>query len=271
MKKLIYLFLVLAMISCSNDDDSGNGDSNGNTNEDYFPLTQNNSWEYNVNTTNDQGNPPTTSTDIITVAGTTTINNNVYYDLDANAEATGTMTALLTENHIREAEGKYHMEGEVSLALSAIGGQDILIELNDIVILDQGATVGSVLGTVTGTSTQTIQNFDVTIDYTLRTVQQGTSPSHSVNDGALVYDNVIASQIIVEVSASTVFNNIPITILSSQDILTIDNFYAQNIGLVDSDTVFTYTLNQLPIDLGVPTTATSTTTQELNTYTIVSE
>lgn len=268
MKKIVYLFLLLAIISCSNDDDSSNGDSNGNVNEDYFPLTENNSWEYNVTTTNDQGNPPTTSTDIITVAGTSTINNNLYYDLDANAGATGTMTTLLTENFVRTADGKYHMEGEVSLELSAIGGEDILIELNDIVILDQGATVGSVLGTVTGTSTQVIQNFDVTIDYTLRTVQQGTFSSHSVNNGAIVYNDVIASQIIIEVSASTVYNNIPISILSNQDILTIDNFYAQNIGLIDSDAVFSYTLNQLPIDLGVPTTATSTTTQELNTYTI---
>ena len=282
MKKFIYLFLLVIAFGCSGDDDgmgngdgngdgSGDGDSNGTTFENYFPLTQNNSWEYNVNTTDDQGTPPTTSTDVITAVGTTMINNLTYFDLDANAEATGTMTGLLTENFIRKNEGKYHMEGEILLELSALGGQDVSIALNDLLILDESATSGSILGTVSGTTTQTIQTFDVTIDYELRTVQQGTFATHSVDNGAITYDNVIKSQIIVEATVSTVISSIPVTILPSQDVLTIDNYYAKDIGLVDSNSVFTYTLNQLPIDLGIPDSVTSTTTQELSTYTVANE
>ena len=218
MKKFIYLFLLVIAFGCSGDDDgmgngdgngdgSGDGDSNGTTFENYFPLTQNNSWEYNVNTTDDQGTRPTTSTDVITAVGTTMINNLTYFDLDANAEATGTMTGLLTENFIRKNEGKYHMEGEILLELSALGGQDVSIALNDLLILDESATSGSILGTVSGTTTQTIQTFDVTIDYELRTVQQGTFATHSVDNGAITYDNVIKSQIIVEATVGTVISS----------------------------------------------------------------
>ncbi|NQY06506.1 MAG: hypothetical protein HRT68_10070, partial [Flavobacteriaceae bacterium] len=101
-------------------------------------------------------------------------------------------------------------------------------------------------------------------------VQGQSLASHSVNDGADIYNDILKSKFIINITVTATIDPIPIpiTVLPAQDLLTIDNFYANNIGLVDSDTVFRYDLNDLPVDLGIPDNVTTTTTQEITDYTV---
>jgi hypothetical protein len=283
---LLLIFSALSFIGCSGDDDTnsgttngdnsgdGNGDGNGDntpTFENFLPLTIANFWRYDVNTTDDQGTPPSTSTDEITTTGTTTIGTLTYFTHEANADATGTMTGLLTQNVVRNDAGKYHMDGELVIPLGQLGGDDVVITLNDALFLDESASDGAILSTQSGTITQTIQTLPMTIEYTLETVQQEALSSHMVAGDAIIYNDILKSQIILRLSVATEIAGFPITVLAEQDVLTIDNFYANAIGLVDSDSVFTYTLNTLPVDIGIPDTVTTTTTQELTDYTVSTE
>jgi len=237
----------------------------------YLSFALNNNWIYDV-TTDDGTNPATNSVDDIIVDETSTINTKEYYGMTASAGSTGIMSQLFDQNFFRVENGVSYMQGEFTLPLSNFGGTDISINLDDAKLIDETKTNGTVLTTLSDVTAQTIGGFDLDITYTFKTVQRETLASHTV--GSETYNDIIKSDIVLSIKVTTEVNiGVPlvVTILDTQDILTINNFYANNIGLVDSDTVFTYTLEDLSgfgITLPFPDTATITTAQEISAYTI---
>jgi len=237
----------------------------------YMAFALDNNWTYDV-TTDDGTNPATNTVDEITVDETTTINTYEYYGMAASAGSTGTMSQLFDQNFFRVDNGVTYMQGEFTLPLSNFGGTDISIILDDAKLIDETKANGTILTSQSDVTAQTIGGFDLDITYTLKTVQRETLTSHTV--GLETYSDIIKSDIVLSIKVTTEINiGVPIvvTILDTQDILTINNFYADNIGLVDSDTVFTYTLEDLSgfgITLPFPDTATVTTAQEITAYTI---
>jgi len=237
----------------------------------YLSLALNNNWIYDV-TTDDGTNPVTNSVDDITVDETTTINTMEYYGMTSSVGSTGVMSQLFDQNYFRVENGISYMQGVFTLPLSNFGGTDISINLDDAQLIDETKANGTILTSQSDVTAQTIGGFDLDITYTLKTVQRETLASHTV--GSETYNDIIKSDIILSVKVTTEINiGVPlvVTLLDTQDLLTINNFYANNIGLVDSDTVFTYTLEDLsafPITIPFPETATITTTQEITAYTI---
>ena len=64
---------------------------------------------------------------------------------------------------------------------------------------------------------------------------------------------------------------IVVTLLDTQDVLTINNYYADGIGLIDSNAIFTYQLEDLsalPVTIPIPETATITTIQKITAFTV---
>jgi len=301
---LLSLFIATAIISCSSDDDGatedcestlwyqdldsdglGNPDvsisscdqpdgyvSNNNDTDDsnselaiYLPFTIGNTWTYDVSTDNGTP-PPTTSTDIITVDGNVTINTKEYADLSMSLGSTGTMSSMLDQNNFRNENGVSYMQGDFTFPLSQLGGTDIVISLNDAKIIDLNAAIGTVLTTIDDTTSQTVGGLDLDITYSLKTVQQETLASHTVN--SVVYNNVVVSDIIISATATTNII-IDVTVLPTQDIYVIRNYYADGIGLIDSDATFSYELIEIPGQtLPIPTTGSAVTTQEITSYTI---
>jgi len=300
---LFTLFIALTIVSCSSDDDStvpctetlwyadtdsdGLGDPNvsissctqpdgyvinNNDNDDlntvlpvYTPFTIGSTWTYDVST--DTGTPPvTTSTDIITADGNVTINTKEYTDLSMSAGSTGTMSSMLDQNNFRNENGISFMHGDFTFPLSQLGGTDIVISLDDAKIIDLNASTGTVLTTINDTTNQTVGGLDLAITYTLKTVQQETLANHTVN--SVVYNNVVVSDIIISASATTNIV-IDVTLLPIQDVYVIRNYYADGIGLIDSNATFSYELIEIPGQtLPIPTTGSAVTTQKITTYTI---
>lgn len=269
LKKVNY-FLALCVLtslffSCS-DDDTTTTESENPTNYTLLPFSIGSTWTYDVST-DDGTNPPTTSEDEITVNGNITINSMEYTDFTATPGFTGTMTTLLDQNNFRTANGVYYMHGDFTFPLSQLGGTDIVVQLNDAKLIDQNQTNGTTLTTETGSTTQNIGGYDIIIDYTLTTIQKETLSNYSANNQD--YTNVVASDIVVAATVSIDLGFITQTILPTQNVYVIHNYYADGIGLIDSEATFTYEIANIPgVSLPIPSTATIVTTQQLATYTI---
>jgi len=261
---LFILFIATTIISCSSDD-SPLTIPQTVTPTDYnvLPLTVGNNWTYDVST--DTGTPPaTTSTDVITADGTVMIDSKEYTDMSMSVGSTGTMSTLLDQNNYRSDAGITYMNGDFTFPLSQLGGSDIVILLDDAKMIDQNVAPGTEMSVENGTTNQTVGGIDLDITYTLRTVQQETLANHTV-DGQ-TFDNVVVSDIIIRATATTV--GIPLTILPSQDIYVIKNYYADGIGLIDSNATFSYELVDIGQTLPIPLTGSAITTQQITTYTV---
>ncbi|PHS07968.1 MAG: hypothetical protein COA88_07605 [Kordia sp.] len=308
--KLFILFIAVTIFSCSSDDDAssctetlwyadadsdGLGDPNvsissctqpdgyvSNSDDDfdgiiadvihnYFTLSLGNEWVYDV-TTDDGTNPPTDTVDEILVDETTIIDTNEYFGMSSSAGSSGVMTQLYDQNYFRAQNGITYMKGDFTLPLSAFGGTDIVINLDDTKLIDESKSAGTILSTQSGDTTQNIGGFDLDITYTFKTVQQGTLATHTV--GSETFNDIIKSDIVLSIKVTTEINvGVPITItlIDTQDVLTINNYYAANIGLIDSKSTTTYTLEDLsalPVTIPIPETATIITDQEITSYTI---
>jgi len=266
---LFILFIATTIISCSSDETFiPLAPGHVATNYNLLPLTVNNSWTYDVNT--DTGTPPVTnSTDIITADGTVIIDSKEYTDMSMSAGSTGIMSTMLDQNNLRNEGGITYMNGNFNFPLSQLGGSDIIIALDDTKIIDQNVADGTTLSTINGTTNQTIATFDLAITYTLTTIQREELTSHTVNSET--YNNVIASDIIISATVTTNVGGLNFTLLPQQDVYVIKNYYADGIGLIDSNANFTYNLadlSALPVTIPIPETATVITTQQITAHTI---
>ncbi|MGB1270022.1 MAG: hypothetical protein ACPG45_09810 [Flavobacteriaceae bacterium] len=268
---LILIIITGALFSCSSDDVSDSEASMPESTAVYLPLTLTNDWTYDV-TTDDNTNPTTSTTDVITVDESTIINTREYYGMSSSTGSSGTMTQLFDQNYFRSEAGVFYTDGNFTLPLSNFGGTDIVISLNEAKLIDDNEANGTVLEQQSGITTQNIGGYDLDVEYTFKTVQRETLTNHTVETE--VYNDIVKSDIILSIKVSTTINigvPIDITLLDTQDVLTITNFYANGIGLIDSTALFTYQLEDLsalPVTLPIPDTATITTIQKINNYTL---
>ena len=268
---LILIIITGALFSCSSDDVSDSEASMPESTAVYLPLTLTNDWTYDV-TTDDNTNPTTSTTDVITVDESTIINTREYYGMSSSTGSSGTMTQLFDQNYFRSEAGVFYTDGNFTLPLSNFGGTDIVISLNEAKLIDDNEANGTVLEQQSGITTQNIGGYDLDVEYTFKTIQRESLTNHTVETE--VYNDIVKSDIILSIKVSTTINigvPIDITLLDTQDVLTITNFYANGIGLIDSTALFTYQLEDLsalPVTLPIPDTATITTIQKINNYTL---
>ena len=260
MKKITYLLIALVIVSCSSDDDNGSNPSGETYN--YFPLTQNTYWTYD--TESEQAGP---ARDSLYVSGVEEINGVVNTVLGAQEPTSGFMTALLSQSLVRATNTSLLLNGELG-APPVEGFPEITIPLVDVKLYDSEAAVGEVLNEVSGEIEQTVQDIPLVIGYTIKTIQKET-----FENGYGGFSQVISSDLIVNLSINAVidFNGFPITIpiMQAQDVITVTNYYADEIGLIDSDTLIEYQLEDLSglgIELPFPEQDSQTATQVIDIY-----
>lgn len=258
-KLVAFLWLAIASVSCSSDDDSS-----GTTAVNYYPLTSGNSWNYEV-----EGE--TVQTDVLTVGDDVTINGKTYKKMLTETTPTGMYCTFLNNNGLRKNDNKVLLSGAITfdLGLSA----PFEFQLDDFVILKENATSNETLSTKTGTINQDFDGIPVTIDYTLKTVGVESLPTYTTTRSE-VYTDVkkvkftISLKVVAVVSIPGSPIPLNVTILNTQDVVTANQFYAKEIGMVYAENVISYNLaiNPDDFDLPIPQSATQTQKEFLTTY-----
>jgi hypothetical protein len=256
--------LTLGLISCGDDDTT----PNSNNTAAYFPLSSNSSWSY-TNESEDQN-----SQDNMFVVGTQQENGVQYTNLDTQElNSGGFMVALLTQNLVRNDTGKLIVNGTFG-GVPIEGFPDISIPLNNAVLFDPNALNGTQLNIISGSFEQTIMDFPIIIEYTSITTQEQVLPSYTTD--TQTYTDVIQSNIVLNLEISTEVQvggtTLSLPILSSQDVLVVENYYAANIGLVFSKETVDYALEDLSgipgLEIPLPEQNTSVSTATLTSFEI---
>ncbi|WP_375239257.1 hypothetical protein [Aurantibacter sp.] len=278
-------FLVLILSACSSDDsidsnDNNGGETNNNGSQqteitgDFFPLTQDNEWNYNVVNTDNDTTDETESTDVLKVesvlgdAYTLSVNN--------GGVANGTMNSILTSGELTATDTQLTATGSLEFPIDGVS--DLSIDFTNAKFYDTTANLNSTIHNQSGTLNETIQTIPLTINYDLSSTQLDNLETYTVND--VTYTNVTKAKIELDLEVkATITVVIPITlsIIDNQNVLDITAYYADGVGLIyaEADTQFEMNattiaqLQQAGIDLsGIPTSLSVTNTQTIDTYTV---
>lgn len=228
----------------------------------YLPIAIGDYWTYNV-TTNAQ-----TQRDSLYISNDTTINAKTYKKFKTKNAPIGFFSNSLNKNGLRKENRSLLLTG--TLALDFGVGVLINLSVTDFVIFNENATNNQQLGTVTGTINQTVQTYPLVIDYTLKSIAIETLPTYSSN--GRVYSDVKRVKTILNAKITTTVSvsGFPITatILSPQDVVVSNQYYAKNIGMVHTNTLINYQLNSIPggITLPIPSTGSQTQDEFLDVY-----
>ena len=272
-KYLFYFLVSFAIISCSDDDNNDAEETISN----HFPLTVGNSWAYNNETTYQDG-ASTNSQETLTVESTSEEQGVTYYKLesDASINEKGFFTGILTAGSLIMADNQLIYNGELSVDLSGFGLDldNLSIPLNNIIVFDAEANSGENLTQINDVITRNVNLPQVgtvpfTIEYNLRTVQNEFLNSYTVNEEE--FQDVLSAGIIVNLEISVSLSGFQIPILQSQDAIQMTNYYADNVGLIKSETSINYDFEELnfPNIPSIPDFSMEET-QEIETY-IVAE
>jgi len=273
--KFFFLALLsVVFIGCSSDDSDNPDDSASISN--HFPLNTDNSWTYNNQTTNQNGNS-TSSQETITVASSSEMQGVTYYTLasDASPMEQGFVTGLLTNGELTAAESQLIFDGEYNIPLSDLGlagAENLSIPLANIILYDIDANTGDILTENDNQLTQNlpvpgIGEFPFTFEYTITSTQSDFLESYTV--GEETYNDVISATVVLELEVHTNVG-VNITVLAPQDAIQITNYYANNVGLIYSNTDVHYQFE----DINLPTFPVIDDiqfnyTQELDSYIVI--
>lgn len=267
MKKIATLFLVpLFLISCSNDSST----EEVQVEPFSIPLETDNYWTYDVS-----DNSMNSFRDSLYVGNDTIIGSKTYKKMKVKDNiAFGFFSSSLRNNGVRVSGNKLFLSGDLSLNTGQNSPINLDLTLDDFIIFDADAPLGENPSTRTGTIQEVINGYPLLINYTLKSVGGQYFANYTSPNGD-EYSNVRSGKIILSASISTtqVISGFPITIqvLPQQDVLVSEQFVAENIGVVHTNTVTSYTLNSsLPSEivdqLGIPSTNTITQNEFLDTY-----
>ena len=283
MKKPIQYFVILLVsaltFSCSSDDSNG-GQSEPLTG-DFFPSILDNIWTYDVNNAS-TSNPELNfdETDVVSVSSV----NGDSYTLEVNngaAPANGSVNAILSSGTLTKTESTLDFSGDIDI-LDQLGFTiDIdTPTLTDFTLYDLNADVDAEIANESQTTTNDVTldgtTLPITITYVVTNTAKQTLSSLTV-DGE-TFENVVNTEIKLNLAVSTTIDILgnPTTqfLLAPQDVAVIDNFYAEDIGLVRAVTNQMYNLNPTVItllelggvNLDIPNSASLVNTQDLTGY-----
>ncbi len=279
--RLLPLTLIaLLLASCSNSDDSNN---NGPIAGNFFPSSTGDLWTYDVEGTNsNDSNLNFSETDFIGV-GTSTGNN---FTLIANNNITpayGVMNAIMVDGTLTKGESTLAYSGELELPSEFSDFSNTVIPLQNILLYDLNASNNGTLSEASGSFSQNLDiNGDLlplTITYTLTTSKVSLMNSLTV-DGE-VFSNIyrgklnLSMNVVASIDLLGLGNSVDYDLLATQDVITIENYFAEDIGLIKSEAVVSYQLDSRLlelldglVDLGIPETLTIENNQEIVNYLI---
>ena len=262
--KLFFIVFTIAILtSCSSDNSSG-----GTSTADYLPLTDGNYWTYDVSTVGQT----TSNRDSLYVANDTVINTKTYKKMKTLNIPFGFYSNSLRNNGVRKENDAIYMTGNAGLNLGAVLPIDLSV--SDLMIFKESATANQELGSVSGVINQDFQGYPLVMNYTIKTTALETLPSFTAEDNT-VYTDVKKVKITLNLKVSTTVTipgiPIPLTValLNPQDVVVSTQYYAKNIGMVYTNTVISYELqdfSQFGITLPIPQSGTQTQNESLDTH-----
>jgi len=273
-QSILLLFLSLFLFNCSDDSDDSEINNQIQFSGEFLPLSIDNQWNYDVENTNNNTNETTNSQDVLKVES----ENASGYSLSVNDNgvANGTMSGILTTGDLSLTETTLVSNGTIGLP---IDGFDFNIVLENPLLYNTEAPNGEILYTQSGTFTQDFQGYPITINYSLFSTQLENLENMEVLGAN--FDTVTSANISLELSVSTEVSVFGLTqtisLLDTQNVLSVDAFYAKDIGLITANANIGYSLNentvtilqQLGVDLNMlPTNTSILNTQELISYTL---
>lgn len=272
--------ICLALFNCdSNDDSSGNtddmnqsDDTNTSTDEtdpiepnSYFSRTQGDQWNYESITAMNE-----TTQDTLVVVGDVIINNETFTDLEVNMDNGGFMTSLFSAGGIKEEDAVLEFSGNLVFPID--DENEINIEIPLLKLYDENIASGMLLDQVEQTVTQDINDIPVTITTIASSYSAGLDQNVSINGND--FDQVLHANLLINTTITATIFGIPVTILEPQDIVVIENSYAQNVGLVASNFSFNYEfvdLSPFGITLPFPATGNGSSQQFIVSYEVAGD
>ncbi|RRO17940.1 hypothetical protein [Flavobacteriaceae bacterium 14752] len=251
---LVFILGIIFLVSCSSDDDTasdinddGNNDDNPVTEvENYFPLVVGNSWDYE-NTLSSPNQQDVVTNETLSIFETTEFNGSVVYELETdNPAGSGPATLALSQGTLVKDGSVLFYTGEFGLGLNNF--PEVNFEIENAAIYNTAASTNAELFSQDGTIEQEFQGIPLSINYTLSTVMGNNFDTFESN--GVTYDNVISSQLIVNLEIiANITDPLPISIpiLQSQDGVIVTNYFADGIGLVESETNTNLMFEDIPI------------------------
>lgn len=263
--RICFLLVVIGVMgSCSSDMETTQLPPNNN----YFPLNKGNSWSYNNTITEEIGKPAQT-TETLSVVEASQKNETTHYSLASNTpSASGIMTAIFNQGELSKSNGQLIYTGSIDLNLANIG--TFLLPLNSLPLYDGYASEGTKLAGISHSIEKEIvvesKTLPLTLNYEIRTENKGFYASYSV--GGKSYKNVLQANITIEASISVQLGPLPGVLLEKQDVLKIENFYADKTGLIYSEGLINMVFEDYS-EFGIPQVAPihKLTQQELDVFT----
>lgn len=273
-QSILLLFLSLFLFNCSDDSDDSEINNQIQFSGEFLPLSIDNQWNYNVENTNNNTNETTNSQDVLKVESENA--SGFSLSVNDNGVANGTMSGILTTGDLSLTETTLVSNGTIGLP---IDGFDFNIVLENALLYNTEAPNGEILYTQSGTFAQDFQGYPITINYSLFSTQLENLENMEVLGAN--FDTVTSANISLELSVSTEVSVFGLTqtisLLDTQNVLSVDAFYAKDIGLITANANIGYSLNentvtilqQLGADLSMlPTNTSILNTQELTSYTL---
>jgi hypothetical protein len=251
--KLSLILGIIFLISCSSDDDAMNDVNEGddNTNDPNIEEVAEN-FE---NTLSSPSQQDIVSNETLSVSTTSEVSGDTVYELNSdNPVGSGPVTLALSQGKLNKSNSSLLYTGEFGLGLNNF--PEINFTLENTVIFDTSVSSGTELFSQDETIEQEFQGIPLTIDYTLTTIKGDNFDTYETN--GVTYDNVISSQLIVNLEITANITDplpVSVTIVQSQDAVVVTNFFADGVGLIESETdtaiVFediTLPIPNLPLD-----------------------
>lgn len=239
-KTLFYLVLLSSfmIISCSDDDGDSQTPQNDNN---YFPLVVNNSWDYQ-NTVSSPNQDDIVDQETLTVEGTAQVGGNTVYEFGTSNLINAAPTTLALSNGVLyKMSSSLIYTGSFGLGLPEF--PDVNFEVQDGEIYDKNANEDTVLFSFSDTLDETIEDVPITIDYTISSIMGSRFESIEVNNQT--YENVISSKLVIDLEI-TADIGITVPVLNEQRVVEVTNYFAKDIGLIQSETDTSFDFLTLP-------------------------
>lgn len=260
--KIKFIILTVAftfLFSCSTNSD---GDGINATVTDYIPLTNGNFWTYDISTNGQY------QRDSLYISNDTTINSKIYKKLKTKNAPIGFFSNSLNGNGLRKNGTSLLLTGNVALDFGI--GVPINLGVSEYEICNETATANQQLGAVSGTINQTIGTYPLVFEYTLKSVAVENLSTYSSNGNVYLDVKRIKTTLNVKITTTITVSGFPLTatILSPQDVVVSNQYYAKNIGMIYTNTAINYNLNSLPggLTLPIPSSGSQTQDEYLDTY-----
>lgn len=280
MRKNSLLVLLCCFVACDNEPvgnlESGNSNNsdNGENNTVYFPLHENNYWKYEVNASSDVTELNYTEMDSLYVA----TSNGDTHSLEVNTADTpgyGTMSNLLVNGALTTTQTALLFSGTLSLLEDL--GIDESYDLENLVLYDKEANPSEILYSNSGSFSQNIEleGFDLPISANYSLTNKLVNKLSNMTVYGQNYSSVMEGELILNLSIDLEIEILGISqsvnILPAQNVLVMDHYFAENIGLIKAEAVQSFNLdtslesliNLAGIELDIPTSLLFTNTQEL--------